>query len=151
MRHPGTGLRVTMVAAAVAVIAAACVGQNTLRIVNRTQSPLLVDLSGSSVAVGACSERTVLLAMRAAIDDVDRTWLTESPPPGASLVSIPSQDIGRESDSGIPQQVVVVTQDYVGIWLGIATWSPVPVAGTGTFPPDPGSVQCAGAPPSATP
>ncbi len=152
MRHRGTRLRLGLASTALALFVAACGDVPALRVVNRTQTSVLVALSDSHFLVGACSERTVRLGDRRAYENVDYgDMLVEDAPPGASTVVIPEQKVARAQDSGAPEQVVMVTQDYLGIWIGIASWSPVAIAGTGTFPPDPGSVQCAGVPPSAGP
>ena len=141
----GRGL--ALVGLAVALLAAACGGHDDLRIVNRTQVPVLVSIESwasteSRIAVGACADRTLKrLSGDVGWGDAGDVQ-ADAAPPGAVAVWIPMHAIGKSIDSSIPTQVVAITAGYIGVSWG--TGAPVPVAGNGTFPSDLGSVECAG-------
>ena len=130
-----------------ALVVTACAGSSTLRIVNRTQVPVLALAGDSSLLVGACAERTV--GMSAGVwggDGVSSQPHVEEAPPGAYVLRLPGSAVTPPFEgSSDYRSVVVITQGYIGYTY--ANYGPYTIAGTGTFPPDLSAVECAGSPP----
>jgi hypothetical protein len=131
------------------LLAAACgPGASTLRILNRTQVPVVVAFGDSSLVIGACTERTVELSGAGVWGGVHSDGglpHVEAPPPGAYVLALPAlaEQPGGEAHWDLQ---LLVAQGYVG-FRHVGSWDEGPKAGTGTFPPDPAAVDCAGSPP----
>lgn len=141
-------LSATTVSMAAIVLVAGCGASSTMRVSNRTQATLLVLAGSSAFVVGPCSERSVENTAGVPGRDSQGRPLVEPAPTGAVSVRIPGEVLGAGPDGG-GSASVLVTDDYVGYVL--AAEPPSRFAGTGTFPPDPSSVACAGLPPPTTP
>jgi len=115
-----------------------------MRIVNRTEVPVVVDIGNGRVVVNACAERTLVLSGGAwGGDNAGRPPL-EDAPPGAFVLELPGRAVTPQIE-GRDDRAVMVTRDYIGYSFGGS--EPQQIAGTGTFPPDPAAVECAGSPP----
>ncbi|MFN8631867.1 MAG: hypothetical protein U0838_16580 [Chloroflexota bacterium] len=136
----------TVVGVVIAALAAACApAPSTLRIVNRTQVPVVVHFGDYySLVVDACAERTVELS-GGSWGAGNGTQAHEVAPAGAYVLSLPS---GTEfpSGEGRVDVVLLLAQSFVG-FRHLGSYDEAPKAGTGTFPPDPAAVECAGSPP----
>lgn len=134
---------VLLILAATLLERACAAGPSTLRIVNRTQVPVVVAFGDSSLVVGACSERSV--------EDVEGVWggdgsglrHVEAAPAGAYVLRQPRM-AQQPAAEGQVEAVLAVTSSYIG--YRHATGAVDNVVGT-PFPPDPAAVVCSGSPP----
>jgi len=134
-----------VLALALALLVAACGGPSTMRVVNRTEVPVVVLTGGgSSLVVEACAERTVELEGGVWGGRGSGLRHDEEAPPGAYVLQPPGDALTPPIE-GRNDRTVVVTRDYIGYtYMGS---EPYPIAGSGSFPPDPAATECAGSPP----
>ena len=134
-----------VVAVAPALLVAACAGPSTMRIVNRTQVPVVVSIGSSALAVGSSAERTVSMVGGEWGGGTDGLPHVERTPPGAYTLTLPWAT-HMTTENGRVQIVLAITRDVIAIDV-VGDPPDGPVAGSGTFPPDPAAVECAGSPP----
>lgn len=131
----------------VAMAAAACSG-GTMRILNRTQSPVLVTVDGAEIAVEACAERTIRWGGSGWGRGSDGLPVKDAAAPGAVVVAFGTGLFWR-IESAPSDVLVAVTPDYAGAEMLDDTNYQQLAGGRGRFPADPGSIPCAGT--AATP